>query len=136
MHRPPHFNGPFRTDDDARAVYAEAAGIARIVPLAVAVPEDAEDVSHLVRWAAEERVALVPRGSGSSMASGAIGPGVVVDLSRLNVIRPVDVERRTVRAGPGATCAAVDAAARAAGLRFPVSPSSAKFASVGGNQTV
>jgi FAD/FMN-containing dehydrogenase len=132
VHRPPGFNGVFRDDEDARAAYAEAAGIGRAIPGAVAVPEDAEDVAALVRWARDTGTALVPRGSGSSMAGGAIGPGVIVDLSRLNVIRPVDVERRTVRAGPGALCADVERAARAAGLRFPVSPSSARFCTVGG----
>ena len=113
-------------------MYAEAAGISRALPDAVAVPEDAEDVSALVRWARETGTPLVPRGSGSSMAGGAVGRGVMVDLGRMNVIRPVDVERRTVRTGPGALCGDVDRAARAAGLRFPVSPSSARFCTVGG----
>jgi len=63
------FRGILRDDDAARAVYSEAAGVARILPRAVAVPADAEDVATLVRWAAEHRVALVPRGSGSSMAN-------------------------------------------------------------------
>ena len=65
---PAGFRGVFRDDLDARAVYSEAAGIARIVPRGVAVPVDADDVCALVRWAAETRTPLVPRGSGSSMA--------------------------------------------------------------------
>ena len=36
------------------------------------------------------------------MPGGAVGPGVIVDLSRWNQIGEVDVSRRTVRAGPGA----------------------------------
>src|SRR4051812_619456 len=50
----PGFRGVFRTDLDARAVYAEAAGIGRVVPRAVAVPADPDDVASLVRWAARE----------------------------------------------------------------------------------
>src|SRR5690242_3436224 len=115
----PDFRGVFRADADARAVYAEAAGIARIVPRAVAVPADADDAATLVRWAAREGVPLVPRGSGSSMAGGAIGDGVIVDLSRLNGIGPVDGDARRVWAGPGATRDAVDRAARGQGLTFP-----------------
>ena len=130
--RPADFRGVFRTDEEARAVYAEAAGIGRALPLAVAVPADADDVSALVRWAHATRTPLVPRGAGSSMAGGAIGPGVVVDLSALDAIGAVDRTARTVRAGPGAVCAAVDGAARAHGLRFPVSPSSAAFCTLGG----
>ena len=77
--RPPEeFRGPFRDDAAARAVYSEAAGIAQIIPRAVAVPVDADDVVTLVRWAAAGMVPLIPRGSGSSMAGGAIGDGVIV----------------------------------------------------------
>ncbi len=129
---PAAFRGTLRDDDDARAVYGEAAGIERILPLGVAVPADAEDVCTLVRWAAETRTPLVPRGSGSSMAGGAIGKGLIVDLSRLDAIAPVDVARRTIRCGPGAVRDEVDRAARAVGLQFPVDPSSGAFCTVGG----
>jgi FAD/FMN-containing dehydrogenase len=126
------FRGVFRDDASARAVYSEAAGIAQIVPRAVAVPVDAEDVVALVRWAARTGTPLVPRGSGSSMAGGAIGDGVIVDLSRLSALGPVDAARRTVRCGPGVVRDAVDIAARAVGLRFPVDPSSGAYCTVGG----
>ncbi|NUP56463.1 MAG: FAD-binding oxidoreductase, partial [Gemmatimonadaceae bacterium] len=108
------FRGVFRADAAARAVYSEAAGIAQIVPRAVAVPMDAEDVVGLVRWAGRTGTPLVPRGSGSSMAGGALGDGVIVDLRRLAALGPVD------------------AAARAVGLQFPVDPSSGAYCTVGG----
>ena len=126
------FRGTFRDDLPARAVYSEAAGIARILPRAVAVPADADDAAALVRWAASTGTPLVPRGSGSSMAGGAIGDGVIVDLSRLDDVQPIDVARRTVRCGPGAVRDAIDRAARDVGLQFPVDPSSGRFCSVGG----
>jgi FAD/FMN-containing dehydrogenase len=129
---PAHFRGPFRADEAARAVYSEAAGIAQVIPRAVAVPQDADDVVTLVRWAFETGSPLVPRGSGSSMAGGAIGDGVVVDLSRLRFLGPVDRTRRTVRCGPGILRDEVDSAARQSGLQFPVDPSSGAFCTVGG----
>lgn len=132
LQRPDDFRGVWRGDDDARAVYSEAAGIQRIMPRAVAVPADAEDVVALVRWAAESRVPLVPRGSGSSMAGGAIGDGVIVDLSQLAGIGEVDVASRTIRVGPGATLGAVNERVAAHGLRFPVDPSSWSFCTIGG----
>lgn len=130
--RPPEFRGIFRDDEEARAVYAEAAGIARIPPLAVAVPEDERDAATLVRWAREAGAPLVARGSGSGMAGGATGRGVVVDLSRLREMGLVDPAARSVRAAAGVLCAEVDASARQHGLRFPVDPSSARFCTVGG----
>ena len=129
---PPTFRGTFRSDDDARAVYSEAAGIGRALPTAVAVPVDVDDLTVLVRWAAAERVWLIPRGSGSSMPGGAIGEGVIVDLSRWRKVGAVDVAARTIRVGPGVTRGEVDHVARAQGLRFPVDPSSGAFCSVGG----
>jgi FAD/FMN-containing dehydrogenase len=126
------FQGVFRDDASARAVYSEAAGIAQVLPRAIAVPVDAEDVVALVRWAARTGTPLVPRGSGSSMAGGAIGDGVIVDLSRLSALEPVDVSRATVRCGPGALRNQVDAVARAVGLQFPVDPSSGAYCTVGG----
>ena len=58
---PAGFRGVFRTDAAARAVYAEAAGIAQIIPTAIAVPVDADDVVAVVRWAAATRTPLIPR---------------------------------------------------------------------------
>ncbi|MDQ3698858.1 MAG: FAD-binding oxidoreductase, partial [Gemmatimonadota bacterium] len=136
--RPPSFRGTFRNDLPARAMYAEGAGIARCVPAAVAVPCDGEDVRALVRWARETGTALVPRGSGSGMAAGSVGPGVIVDLSRLDSTSGVERvgvgshAAGSVRTGPGAIHAEVDRRAREAGLRFPVDPASAAFCTVGG----
>jgi len=129
---PTGFRGVFRADDDARAVYSEAAGIARIMPRAVAVPVDADDLSMLVRWASSTRTPLVPRGSGSSMPGGAVGDGVIVDLSRWRRLGDVNVAARTIRAGPGVLRAEVDRAARKVGLRFPPDPSSGAFCTIGG----
>ena len=126
------FRGVFREDVAARAVYAEAAGIGRVMPQAVAVPESADDVIALVRWARESNTALVPRASGSSMPGGAIGRGVIVDLSRLDAIGAPDGATRRIAVGPGAIRNRVDAWAHTAGLRFPVDPSSGAFCSVGG----
>jgi len=132
LHAPDSFRGIFRTDELARAVYSEGAGIARLVPDAVAVPADADDVVALVRWAAAHHVPIVPRGSASSMANGALGRGVALDLSRLDWIGPVDAERATVPCGPGALRDAVHAAAHGHGLRFAVDPSSGAFCTMGG----
>jgi FAD/FMN-containing dehydrogenase len=129
---PPGFRGTFREDELARAMYSEAAGIGRAMPTAVAVPTDAEDVVSLVKWAVESRTALIPRGSGSSMSGGAIGKGVIVDLSRINRLGKIDERARTVWADPGVVWSTLDIAARKRGLRMPVDPSSGAFCTLGG----
>ena len=129
---PDTFRGVFREDLPARAAYCEAAGIGQVIPRAVAVPVDADDVQSLVLWAARERVPLIPRGSGSSMSGGAIGDGVIVDLSGLRWMDAPDAHSQTIRCGPGVLRDDVDAAARKVGLTFPVDPSSSAFCTVGG----
>ena len=100
MTAPPHFRGAFRTDDTARALYSEGAGIYRVLPAAVAVPRDVDDLVTLVRWARETGTPLVPRGAGSGMAGGNVGPGVVVDLTQGFAEPPaIDAAARTARAG-------------------------------------
>ena len=113
-------------------MYAEAAGIGRVVPRAVAVPASAEDVQAVVRWANHEGHPIIARGSGSSMAGGAIGDGVVVDLSRLRDAGTADVQGRCITAGAGVLGAEVQRGAAGTGLRFPVDPSSGDFCTIGG----
>jgi FAD/FMN-containing dehydrogenase len=130
---PPGFRGPFRTDDVARALYAEGAGVFRIVPAAVSVPHDVDDVVRLLHWAGETGIGLTPRGSGSGMAGQNVGPGVVVDLSRAFADRTVvDPDGRTARAGASVICRDLNGAAQAHGLRLPPDPSSSGFCTIGG----
>jgi len=116
----------------ARAVYSEAAGISRVIPRAVAVPTSVEEVIAVVEWARDQRMPIVPRGSGSGMAGGAVGDGVVVDLSRLRQIVFGEPAGPLVEVGPGVTRSMLDTAARHSGFWFPVDPSSGAFCTLGG----
>jgi FAD/FMN-containing dehydrogenase len=129
---PPPIRGLFRTDPRARAAYAEGAGIYRIVPAAVCLPRDREDVASLAHWAAAHRVALVPRGAGSAMGGGNVGDGVVVDLTSLPRRVEVDGATRRGRAGASVTLGDLNLAADGAGLRLPPDPSSGRWATLGG----
>jgi FAD/FMN-containing dehydrogenase len=130
---PSGFRGAFVRDTARREAFAEHAGILRALPAAVAAPEDADDLAALVRWAAEHRVPLVPRGAGTGMPGGAVGPGVVVDLqSGFDREPEVDARARTARVLPGATLERLNLAAAPHGLHFPVDPSSAHLAAIGG----
>lgn len=133
MQAPAGFRGRFAADLQTRALYAEGAGIFRILPAAVAAPADTADLQALVRWAAATGTGLVPRGAGSGMPGHNVGPGVVVDLRR-GFREPVRVDRdaRIARAGAALTWRDVNGAATAFGLRLPPDPSSGAFCTVGG----
>jgi hypothetical protein len=120
MLKGPRLQGQFRTDDRARAAYAEGAGIYRIVPAAVAVPEARPTSSD---WSAGRRsgTPLVARGAGVPWRRKC-GRGRVVDLTALGPAR-LEVHAATEGAGVrGITAGALDAAARSHGLRFPRCP--------------
>jgi FAD/FMN-containing dehydrogenase len=130
---PPEIRGTYRTDARARAAYAEGAGIYRIVPQAVCLPADVGDLARVVCWAADNRVSVVPRGAGSAMGGGNVGPGVVLDLTRM-ADRRLDIDAGTRRAVTTAatTLASLNAAASQQGLRLPPDPSSGRWATLGG----
>jgi FAD/FMN-containing dehydrogenase len=130
---PPSVRGIYRTDFRARAAYAEAAGIYRILPHAVCLPADMEDLNRLVCWAADHRVALIPRGAGSAMNGGNVGEGVVVDLTQLSD-RRVEIDAGNLRAvtTAGMTLAELNGAAAPHALRLPPDPSSGRWATLGG----
>ncbi len=133
MRAPPRFRGEFRSDDVARALYSEGAGIFRIIPQAVAVPQAPDDIVTLVRWAAAEGVPLVPRGAGSGMPGGNVGPGVVVYLTRACLDAPaIDARAGTARCGAAVTYRVLNGAAQGYGLHLPPDPASGAFCTLGG----
>jgi FAD/FMN-containing dehydrogenase len=129
----PEIQGLYRTDTRARAAYAEGAGIYRIIPRAVCVPYDSEDLVRLVCWAGDHGVPLIPRGAGSAMGGGNVGDGVIVDLTRM-VDQQIEIDPGERRAftSAGVTLGELNQAAGKHGLRLPPDPSSGHWATLGG----
>jgi glycolate oxidase len=103
-------------------------------PDAVVRAEDAGHVQTAVRWAAEHRVPVVPRGAGSGLSGGssAVDGGIVLSLERMAAIE-IDPDCQVAVVEPGALNAAVKAAAAEHGLWYPPDPSSYEICSIGGN---
>jgi len=116
---------------DVRAAYSEGAGIYRIVPVAVAVPDDAAELRAVVQWARAVHMPLVPRGAGSGMGGGNVGEGVVVDLTK-GFARPLEVHPGRATVGAGVVYHTLAEAALSTAQRLPPEPSSARFCTLGG----
>ena len=131
--QPPVFRGIWREDPRARAAYAEGAGIYRIIPRAVAVPSTTRALVDLVQWAGANQVPLIPRGAGSGMPGGNVGDGVMVDLTALDGA-PIHVDPVAMIAttGTAVSLGELGEATDRHGLRMPVDPSSARWATAGG----
>ena len=116
-----------------RARYSSDAGLTRIPPLAVAFPRTPEQALAAFDLARAHGVSLTARGGGTSCASNAIGPGLVLDFSRyMNRVLSIDPEARTATVEPGCVGSTLQAAAAKHGLRFGPDPSSQNRATIAG----
>ena len=116
-----------------RARYSSDAGLTRIPPLAVAFPRTPEQAIAAFELARAHGVPLTARGGGTSCASNAIGPGLVLDFSRhMNRVLSIDPEARTATVEPGCVGSTLQAAAAKYGLRFGPDPSSQNRATIAG----
>src|SRR6476469_3161299 len=78
------------TDPDILASYRQdrAADPAAGTPLAVVRPTRTEEVQTVLRWASENRIAVVPRGAGTGLSGGAtaVNGGIVLSTEKMRDI--------------------------------------------------
>ncbi|MFL0292629.1 FAD-binding oxidoreductase [Mycobacterium sp. SMC-18] len=103
-------------------------------PIAVVRPRSTEEVQTVLRWASAHKIAVVPRGAGTSLSGGAtaVDGGIVLTTERMRDI-VVDTATRTAVVQPGLLNAEVKKAVAAHGLWYPPDPSSFEICSIGGN---
>ncbi|MGA1660065.1 MAG: FAD-binding oxidoreductase [Burkholderiaceae bacterium] len=105
--------------------------------LAVAFPDTTEAVAALVKLAAHHRVPIVPQGGNTGLSGGATpddsGQQLVLCLTRLNRIRSQDPANKTLIAEAGVSLQAIQEAAQAMGLMFPLDLTARGTATIGGN---
>src|SRR5690606_4716165 len=120
-------------DSTTRALYSSDASLYRVPPQAVVRARSLDDVATTLDVCRREGVPLASRGTGTSLAGNAVGPGVVIDFSRhLNRVLSVDPETRTARVQPGVVQAELQRAAAPHGLRFGPDPSTHNRCTIGG----
>jgi len=94
--------GELLQDNLYRSIYATDASVYRELPLGVCYPKNNEDIKTIILFALENKIGLIPRTAGTSLAGQCVGSGLVVDVSRhLNKIIAIDPENRTATVQPG-----------------------------------
>lgn len=120
-------------DRTTRGMYATDASIYQMMPLGVVVPRTATDVEAAIAIAREHGVAVTARGGGTSQCGQTVNHGLIVDVSRyMNAAAAVDTSARTVRVQPGVVLDELNRGLKKHGLFFPVDPSTASRATLGG----
>src|SRR5437764_700105 len=126
-------SGEVLFDAFSRGRYATDAAIYQIQPLGVAIPRNREDAAAAIAIAREEGVPVLPRGGGTSQCGQTVARALVVDCSKyLDRVIAVDVEGRRVRVEPGVVLDRLNRLLRKDRLFFPVDPSTASRATIGG----
>lgn len=93
-------------------------------PQAVVFPESTAEIVELVRLCAQEGVAIIPFGAGTSLEGQVNAPygGISVDLTRMDRVLAVHADDMDAVVQPGVTRSRLNEELRATGLFFPLDP--------------
>ncbi|MEM3206652.1 MAG: FAD-binding protein, partial [Halobacteria archaeon] len=91
--------------------------LVRTTPDYVARPRDGAEAAEVVKFAAAQKMAVVPRGAGTSSSGGSIpvGGGIIVDTSEMSSLE-IDADDLRAVAGAGVPMKRLVAEAAAKGL--------------------
>lgn len=125
--------GEVFTDLQHQVIYSTDASAYREAPVGVAYPKDEEDVVEIIKFASAEKLNLIPRTAGTSLAGQVIGNGLIVDMSRhMTGILEVNTEEKWVRVQPGVVLDELNIALKPYGLFFSPETSTANRCCIGG----
>ncbi len=107
----------------------------RVMPGAVVLPRNTQQVQAVVRICAQHRIPFVARGSGTGLSGGALPAdgGIVISFARMNRILEIDIPNQRVVVEPGVINSHVTDAVAAHGYFYAPDPSSQSVCTIGGN---
>ncbi|SHM74502.1 FAD/FMN-containing dehydrogenase [Cyclobacterium lianum] len=125
--------GEVLTDSYSLGMYATDASIYQILPLAVVLPRGEDDVIKSVNWARENKLSILPRGGGTSLAGQTVGRSIILDFSKyMNQTLEINQTEGWVRVQPGKVRDVLNDELAPMGLHFPVDPATSSRANIGG----
>ena len=122
-------------DKAALRVYESDASNTQGEALAAVRPLCTQQVQTFMQWANTHRIAVHPRGRGTSVSGGCVPtiPGIVVSMLAMNNIIEISATDFVAVVEPGVNTATLQAECEKLGLFYPPDPASGKATSVGGN---
>lgn len=110
------------TDDYSRSLYAQDIYTKELLALAVARPQNKEQLSNILKVASENNITVVPRGGGMSYTKGYLpvnSQTLIIDMGNMNRIIEINEQDMYVTVECGCTWNALHNALKATGLRTP-----------------
>jgi len=104
------------------------------IPDLILLPDNAEQISKILKLANDEKLPITPRGSGTSLSGGTMTPyhGIVLDLTKMSKIINIDIQNNLVEIEPGVICDDLNEKLLEYGYFFPPDPGSSSVATIGG----
>ena len=123
------------SDTQVRAYECDALTAYKCPPLCAVLPSSTEEVAAVLRVCHEMGVPVVPRGSGTSLAGGALPTAdcVILGTARLNAVLETDYDDRYIRVGSGRTNLSVTGAVEDMDFFYAPDPSSQLACAIAGN---
>src|SRR3954463_517422 len=116
-------------------LYEYDGSLARGAPKYVVFPQTTQHISEIVKLAAREGLAIVPRGAGTGLSGGSIARsgGIILAFARMNRILDIDIPNLRATVQPGVVSLDLSNALAPYGFYFAPDPSSQKACTIGGN---
>ena len=126
-------SGELYFDDLMLKLYATDASVYRMMPSAVALPKNVNDLKQLIHFAKANNTSLIPRTAGTSLAGQVVGKGIVVDVSKyFNKILNINEAEQTVTVQPGVIRDELNNYLKPFGLFFGPNTSTSNRCMIGG----
>ena len=120
---------------ETRAYECDALTAYRCPPMVAVLPSTTQEVSDILRICHEMGVPVVPRGSGTSLAGGALPTAdcLILGVARMNAVLETDYENRFIRVQSGRTNLSVTGAVQESDFFYAPDPSSQLACAIAGN---
>jgi glycolate dehydrogenase FAD-linked subunit len=122
-------------EQEVRAYECDALTAYRCPPMIAVLPSSTEEVSAVLKICYEEDVPVVPRGSGTSLAGGALPTSdcVILGVARMNAVLETNYDDRYIRVQSGRTNLSVTGAVEQNDFFYAPDPSSQLACAIAGN---
>jgi len=126
-------SGDVLFDSLHKTLYATDASVYRKIPLAVAYPKNEKDLKTLIAFANKNKITLIPRTAGTSLAGQCVGDGIIVDVSKhFTKIISFDETAKSIKLEPGIVRDSLNVYLKPFGLFFGPNTSTSNRCMMGG----
>lgn len=120
---------------ETRVYECDALTAYHCAPMVAVLPSSTQEVSQVLAICHQMGVPVVPRGSGTSLAGGALPTAdcVILGVARMNAVLETNYDNRFIRVQAGRTNLSVTSAVEDAGFFYAPDPSSQLACAIAGN---